>query len=91
MLGRAYVHSLNSSTVPVGSPILEISDIELRFGGVVALHDVGFTVTQGHIHAVIGPNGAGKSSLLNCVSGLYHPQTVSYTHLDVYKRQRLRG
>jgi branched-chain amino acid transport system ATP-binding protein len=58
----------------VGSPILEISDIELRFGGVVALHDVGFTVTQGHIHAVIGPNGAGKSSLLNCVSGLYHPQ-----------------
>ena len=74
MLGRAYVHSLNSSTVPVGSPILEISDIELRFGGVVALHDVGFTVTQGHIHAVIGPNGAGKSSLLNCVSGLYHPQ-----------------
>ena len=74
MLGRAYVHSLNSSTVPVGSPILEISDIELRFGGVVALQDVGFTVTQGHIHAVIGPNGAGKSSLLNCVSGLYHPQ-----------------
>jgi len=58
----------------VGSPILEISDIELRFGGVVALQDVGFTVTQGHIHAVIGPNGAGKSSLLNCVSGLYHPQ-----------------
>ena len=77
MLGRAYVHSLNSSTVPVGSPILKISDIELRFGGVVALHDVGFTVTQGHIHAVIGPNGAGKSSLLNCVSGLYHPQRGS--------------
>lgn len=46
MLGRAYVHSLNSSTVPVGSPILKISDIELRFGGVVALHDVGFTVTR---------------------------------------------
>jgi len=58
----------------VGRPVLEISNIELRFGGVVALHDVGFTVTQGHIHAVIGPNGAGKSSLLNCVSGLYHPQ-----------------
>jgi branched-chain amino acid transport system ATP-binding protein len=72
--GRAYEHTLNSSMVPVGSPLLEISDIEFRFGGVVALHDVGFTVTQGHIHAVIGPNGAGKSSLLNCVSGLYHPQ-----------------
>ncbi len=77
MRGRAYEHELNSSTVPVGSPLLEISDIELRFGGVVALHDVGFTVTQGHIHSVIGPNGAGKSSLLNCVSGLYHPQRGS--------------
>jgi branched-chain amino acid transport system ATP-binding protein len=32
-------------------------------------------VTQGLIHAVIGPNGAGKSSLLNCISGLYRPQS----------------
>ena len=79
MRTRAYEHTLNSSTVPAGSPALEIRDIELRFGGVVALHDVGFTVTQGHIHAVIGPNGAGKSSLLNCVSGLYHPQQGSIT------------
>ena len=67
MLGRAYVHSLNSSTVPVGRPVLEISNIELRFGGVVALHDVGFTVTQGHIHAVIGPNGACLLYTSRCV------------------------
>lgn len=73
-LTRAYQHSLNSSAVPSGQPALEVKDIGLRFGGVHALADVGFTVTQGHIHAVIGPNGAGKSSLLNCVSGLYHPQ-----------------
>lgn len=73
-LTRAYQHTLNSSTVPVGAPVLEIQDVGLRFGGVHALADVGFTVRQGHIHAVIGPNGAGKSSLLNCVSGLYHPQ-----------------
>ncbi|HRW19784.1 MAG TPA: ABC transporter ATP-binding protein [Dermatophilaceae bacterium] len=79
MRSRAYEHTLNSSTVPVGAPLLEVRDIELRFGGVVALHGVGFTVTQGHIHAVIGPNGAGKSSLLNCVSGLYHPQRGSVT------------
>lgn len=74
MLTRAYLHELNSSRVPTGQPVLEISDITLRFGGVLALADVGLTVTQGHIHAIIGPNGAGKSSLLNCVSGLYHPQ-----------------
>jgi branched-chain amino acid transport system ATP-binding protein len=71
---RAYQHTLNSSTVPAGAPVLEVQDVGLRFGGVHALSEVGFTVTQGHIHAVIGPNGAGKSSLLNCVSGLYHPQ-----------------
>ncbi len=90
MRSRAYEHTLNSSTVPVGDPLLEISDIELRFGGVVALHDVGFTVTQGHIHAVIGPNGAGKSSLLNCVSGLYHPQqgrAVLHTGWDGAKHE----
>lgn len=73
-LTRAYQHTLNSSTVPSGAPLLEVQDIGLRFGGVQALADVGFTVTQGHVHAVIGPNGAGKSSLLNCISGLYHPQ-----------------
>jgi branched-chain amino acid transport system ATP-binding protein len=78
-LTRAYQHTLNSSTVPAGAPLLEVRDIGLRFGGVQALADVGFTVTQGHVHAVIGPNGAGKSSLLNCISGLYHPQQGQIT------------
>src|SRR5680860_1432449 len=74
VLTRAYQHSLNSSGVLAGQPLLEVHDVTLRFGGVSALADVSFTVTQGHIHAVIGPNGAGKSSLLNCASGLYNPQ-----------------
>lgn len=74
MLTRAYRFSLNSSRVPEGSPLLEIRGVSLRFGGIKALSDISFTVTQGHVHAVIGPNGAGKSSLLNCTSGLYDPQ-----------------
>ena len=37
MLTRAYQHTLNSSTVPEGSPLLKVSDIGLRFGGVQAL------------------------------------------------------
>jgi branched-chain amino acid transport system ATP-binding protein len=77
VLTRAYQHTLNSSGVPAGQPLLEVSDVTLRFGGVSALAEVSFTVTQGHVHAVIGPNGAGKSSLLNCASGLYHPQDGS--------------
>ncbi len=74
MLTRAYRFPLNSSRVPAGEPLLEIRDVSLRFGGIRALSDISFTVTQGHVHAVIGPNGAGKSSLLNCTSGLYRPQ-----------------
>jgi branched-chain amino acid transport system ATP-binding protein len=77
VLTRAYKHPLNSSTVPAGQPLLDIRDIGLRFGGVVALAEVSTTVTAGHIHAIIGPNGAGKSSLLNCVSGIYRPQSGS--------------
>ena len=74
LLTRAYRFPLNSSRVPSGEPLLEIRDVSLRFGGIRALSDISFTVTQGHVHAVIGPNGAGKSSLLNCTSGLYRPQ-----------------
>ena len=75
MVTRAYQHELNSSLIPSGEPLLEVRDVSLRFGGVFALNDVSLTVRQGTIHAIIGPNGAGKSSLLNCISGLYHPQT----------------
>ncbi|HYO85499.1 MAG TPA: ABC transporter ATP-binding protein [Dermatophilaceae bacterium] len=54
--------------------MLTVQSVSLRFGGVAALTDVSLSVAQGAVHAIIGPNGAGKSSLLNCVSGLYHPQ-----------------
>ncbi|MPZ00334.1 MAG: ATP-binding cassette domain-containing protein [Actinophytocola sp.] len=65
--------------MPPGETLLDVSGITLRFGGITALDDVSFRVTQGHVHAVIGPNGAGKSSLLNCLSGLYRPQQGSAT------------
>jgi branched-chain amino acid transport system ATP-binding protein len=53
---------------------LEIRNLRLSFGGVVAVKDVDLTVHTGELMAVIGPNGAGKTSLLNCVTGFYHPQ-----------------
>ncbi|WP_245634529.1 ABC transporter ATP-binding protein [Janibacter limosus] len=74
MLTRSYKHSLRGGHLPAGEVLLEIEEATLRFGGVTALSEVSFRVTEGHIHSVIGPNGAGKSSLLNCISGLYHPQ-----------------
>ena len=74
MITREYRFPLNGSLLEPGQPLLTVSDVGLRFGGVQALDGVALTVRQGEIHAVIGPNGAGKSSLLNCVSGLYRPQ-----------------
>lgn len=54
-------------------PILELKDVYLHFGGIMALNGVGFEVRKGEIFAIIGPNGAGKTSIFNCISGLYHP------------------
>ncbi|MDQ7028983.1 MAG: ABC transporter ATP-binding protein [Ardenticatenia bacterium] len=54
---------------------LQARHITLHFGGVAALSDVSLNVRQGEILAIIGPNGAGKTSLLNCISGLYRPQS----------------
>src|SRR5512136_227153 len=53
---------------------LEVKKITLNFGGVMALHDVDLTVRTGELVSMIGPNGAGKTSLLNCITGYYHPQ-----------------
>src|SRR5207237_3755085 len=54
-------------------PLLEIRDIALRFGGIVALDGVSFAIEEGQILGLIGPNGAGKTTLFNCVSRLYTP------------------
>ena len=56
-----------------GAPLLEIRDIALRFGGIIALDGVSFTIERGQILGLIGPNGAGKTTLFNCVSRLYTP------------------
>lgn len=58
----------------IGNTMMEMKNITLRFGGVVAIKDISFDIHEGEIRAIIGPNGAGKSSMLNVISGFYHPQ-----------------
>ena len=53
---------------------LEVNNLTLHFGGIMALNDVTLGVHTGELLAVIGPNGAGKTSLLNCLTGFYAPQ-----------------
>jgi branched-chain amino acid transport system ATP-binding protein len=69
------------SDVPAGSPVLEVRDVQLRFGGVRALRGVSFDVRQDELFAIIGPNGAGKSSIFNCLSSVYRPQEGSIEFL----------
>jgi branched-chain amino acid transport system ATP-binding protein len=53
--------------------LLGVEDISVRFGGVVALNRLSFTVDEGQMCALIGPNGAGKTTLFNVISRLYEP------------------
>ena len=60
--------------------VLEIRDMGIRFGGLVALEGVNVDVPEWEIVGLIGPNGAGKTTLFNCMMGLYQPNTGTVTY-----------
>jgi branched-chain amino acid transport system ATP-binding protein len=55
----------------MSAPLLQVENVSVRFGGIVALDRVSFEVARGHIVGFIGPNGAGKTTMFNCLSRLY--------------------
>lgn len=57
----------------LGSALLSVRDVTVRFGGIVALDGITFDIAPGNIAGLIGPNGAGKTTLFNCLSRLYVP------------------
>ncbi|MDI9407943.1 MAG: ABC transporter ATP-binding protein [Candidatus Pacebacteria bacterium] len=65
------------------APLLTVTDLTLRFGGLVAVDHINLTAEKGEITAVIGPNGAGKTTLFNCLTGFYKPTSgESRIHRD---------
>ena len=57
----------------VGAPLIDVRDVSVRFGGIVALDRVSFSIRERDLLGLIGPNGAGKTTLFNCFSRLYTP------------------
>ena len=77
-------------------PILSVENVTKKFGGLVALDNVSFKVSEGEIVGLIGPNGAGKTTLFNVITGFYKPengkivyQGRNITGLHPYKVTRL--
>ena len=76
--------------------LLEVRDLSMRFGGLLAVDKIAFDVYRNQIFAIIGPNGAGKTTVFNCVGGFYQPTTgtvrldgQSIHHLSSYRIARL--
>ncbi len=57
----------------MGKTVLEVNDVTMQFGGVVAVNNLSLHVEEGEIIALIGPNGAGKTTAFNVITGVYAP------------------
>jgi branched-chain amino acid transport system ATP-binding protein len=63
----------NQTSPTDAPPLLDVREVTVRFGGVVALDELSFGIREGDICGLIGPNGAGKTTCFNVVSRLYQP------------------
>ena len=69
-------------------PLLSVTNLSVRFGGVRAVDDVSFDVERGEVFTLIGPNGAGKTTVFNLISRLYPPSagSIVYDGLPLLER-----
>jgi branched-chain amino acid transport system ATP-binding protein len=67
------ISATRSAEASSAVPLLSVSGVSVRFGGIIALDGITFDIRSGEIAGLIGPNGAGKTTLFNCLSRLYIP------------------
>jgi branched-chain amino acid transport system ATP-binding protein len=69
--------------------LMSVSNVDLSFGGTLALQEVSFEVRRGEILGMIGPNGAGKTSMLNCMNAVVRPQRgeILFDGIDLLKQR----
>lgn len=74
----------------MSTPLLQVRDVSLSFGGVQAIADVSFDVHKGEVLAIIGPNGAGKTSVLNVVTRVFSPSSgnLKFAGHELIRTQR---
>ena len=77
-------------------PLLECENVTKRFGGLVAVDDMSFSIDHGEMMAIVGPNGAGKTTMFNLINGVFPAdegtikfEGVDVTHFPAYKRAHL--
>ena len=79
----------------MAEPLLTISGLTMRFGGLTAVNALDFVAEKGEITSVIGPNGAGKTTVFNCITGFYRPSegSIDLRHPDgaAYTLQSMAG
>jgi branched-chain amino acid transport system ATP-binding protein len=61
----------------MSQPILQVSGLSMRFGGLLAVNGVNLRVEEKQVVSMIGPNGAGKTTVFNCLTGFYKPTSGS--------------
>ena len=69
--------------------LLTVQDLSIRFGGIVAVDNLSFTVEPGEVFTIVGPNGAGKSTIFNLISRFYEPSSGSL-QFDGHNITRMR-
>lgn len=71
----------------MASPLLSCDSLSIRFGGLLAVDGLSFSVMPGAIHGLIGPNGAGKTTVFNLISGYYKPDSGQV----LFKNENIAG